>query len=173
MRGKDRPDTPRAQRRRATERALVEAAHRLAARGADPLDPAALARDVGVSRPLFYRYFPAHGDFVEALLTSIHGQEDRAPERRRAVPRSAAGRILSFFEDLARPLDRHADLARALIPRSHLPGAVAAARAARRRRAIGRLADLLPARLDVRRKRAAFLMDAFLGVQLAWSKGLE
>jgi hypothetical protein len=89
-----------------------------------------------------------------------------------ATPPDAAGRVLAFFLDLAAPLDARPDLARVLIPRSHLPGAVAAARAKRREAAIERIAAWLPADLPERPARAAFLMDSFLGVQLAWSKGL-
>ena len=61
-RGPDTPTSLRAQRKEATHAALVAAAHALAARGADPLDPAAVAREAGVSRPLgFSRHFIVRG----------------------------------------------------------------------------------------------------------------
>src|SRR5262245_27530768 len=165
-RGKDQPTAARALRREATRASLLTAAHALASRpGADPLDPAAVAAEAGVSRPLFYAHFPTRADFVDALLTSLHGGAP-PPDAPTSDPRAA---ILAFFERLSVPLDAHADLARRIIPASHLPGPVAEARAKRRERAVERIAALLPATPDHER-RAAFLMDAFLGVQLAWSK---
>lgn len=165
------PPLPKAARKGATRAAFVAAAHALARRGtgADPLDPAAVTAEAGTSRPLFYAHFPSRGDFVEALLASIHEDGPRALDT--PAGDSPAAGLLEFFDRLAAPLDRHAALARALIPASHLPGPVAEARAERRRRAVARVADLLPARVPEREARAAFLMDAFLGLQLAWSKG--
>jgi AcrR family transcriptional regulator len=169
-RGKDLPTAARARRRETRRESLLAAAHALAAReGADALDPAAVAAEAGVSRPLFYAHFPTRADFVDALLSSLH--EESAPLS--AAPAAPGGAVLAFFERLAEPLDRHAELARRIIPASHLPGPVAAARARRRERAIARLADLLPAATPDREARAAFLMDAFLGVQLAWSKSAD
>ena len=164
---------PKALRRGATRAAFIAAAHTLAARGgdADPLDPAAVTAEAGTSRPLFYAHFATRGDFIDAVLASIH--EDSSESSAAATPAAVgpAAEILAFFARLATPLDRHAALARALIPASHLPGPVAQARAERRQRAIARVAELLPAVLPERALRAAFLMDAFLGLQLAWSKG--
>lgn len=173
-----RPDDPavtsRALRREATRASFVAAAHTLAQRaGADPLDPASVTAEAGTSRPLFYAHFPTRGDFVDAVLASIH--EDRAPAAAAALPPAAYGarvEVLAFFMGLAEPLDRHAALARAVIPASHLPGPVAVARSRRRARAIARIGQMLPAALPMREERAAFLMDAFLGIQLAWSKAL-
>jgi AcrR family transcriptional regulator len=180
VRGKDRDTAPRALRRTASREALISAAFAIAHRGEDPLDPAALAIEAGVSRPLFYRYFPTQAEFVDELLRRLHagaaGPDDGAGEPREALhaqaPRGPAEEeILRFFADLAATLDRAPELARALIPRSHLSGPVAAARARRRERAVERIESMLPGRLDQRAERAAFLMDAFLGVQLAWAKG--
>lgn len=172
VRGKDSPTATRALRRGATRAAMVAAAHALASRpGADPLDPAAIAAEVGVSRPLFYAHFPTRGDFVEALLSSLHEDAGAPPVPPASdVPRVA---LLSFFERLAAPLDRHPELARRVIPASHLPGPVAQARAKRREKAIEKIASFLPENLADRAARAAFLMDAFLGVQLAWSKSSD
>lgn len=167
-RGQDSPSSQRARRAAGTREALIAAAHALAqVPGANPLDPAEVAAHIGVSRPLFYAHFPSRAEFVDALLGSIHGGV--AP----VAPPSAddpASRILAFFEGLAAPLDRHAALARVLIPASHVPGPVAEARAARRQAAIRRIETLLPDGLAGRAGRAEFLMDAFLGVQLAWAK---
>ncbi len=124
---------------------------------------------------------------MEALLTSLHASPARyplEPAGSSAAPPSArpptpatssdrvttAERLTGFFVSLAAPLDRQPDLARVLIPRSHLPGPVASARTKRREGAIDRIEALLPESLSERRHRAAFLMDAFLGLQLAWSK---
>lgn len=167
-RGADRAESPRALRREATKAALLAAARTLAERGEDPLDPSAVAALAGVSRPLWYRYFPTRDDFVDALLASMHAAVPPAAE---AAGGGEGARVLSFFETLAAGLDEHAALARVLIPASHLPGPVATARAQRRIAAIERVAQRLPARLPDRPRRAAFLMDAFLGMQLAWSKG--
>jgi hypothetical protein len=125
-----------------------------------------------VSRPLFYAHFPTRADFVDALLASLHAESSGGgPKAPPAVasgdPRSA---VIAFFEALSTPLDLHADLARRVIPASHLPGPVADARARRRERAVHRLAEMLPAEVTERAEKAAFLMDAFLGVQLAWSR---
>ncbi|MFO0934409.1 MAG: TetR family transcriptional regulator [Planctomycetota bacterium] len=169
-RGPDTPTSDRAQRREATRAALVAAAHALAERGADPLDPAAVAREAGVSRPLWYAHFPTRLAFVDALFASVHAPSSppAAAPARPPAPGAAAPR--RFFVALAAPLDAHAALARVLIPASHVPGPVATARAARRAAAVARLSALLPPGLASRRRRAAFLMDAFLGVQLAWCR---
>lgn len=167
-RGQDSPWSARAKRSAGTREALIAAAHALAhVGGANPLDPAEVAAHVGVSRPLFYAHFPSRADFVDALLGSIHGG---APAPEPAPAADARTRILGFFAALAAPLDRHAALARVLIPASHVPGPVAEARAARRQAAIRRIEGLLPADLPGRLQRAEFLMDAFLGIQLAWAK---
>jgi len=169
-RGKDSPTAARARKREATHVALVRAAHELAPRAdRDPLDPAHVAAEAGVSRPLFYAHFKTRGDFVDALLASIH-EERPNPARAEPPPSNAREAVVGFFERLAEPLDRHAALARRIIPASHLPGPVADARARRRERAIARIAALFPASTPEREARAAFLMDAFLGIQLAWSK---
>lgn len=175
-RGPDAPTSDRAQRREATRAAFVAAAHALAARGADPLDPAAVAREAGVSRPLWYAHFPTRLAFVDALFASVHapasppsaGTPVAAPAR--PGPASPALALRRCFVGLATPLDAHAALARVLIPASHVPGPVATARAARRAAAVARLSALLPPGLASRRRKAAFLMDAFLGVQLAWCR---
>lgn len=171
-RGQDSPTSERSRRAAGTREALIAAAHTLAdAPGADPLDPAEVAAHVGVSRPLFYAHFPSRGEFVDALLGSIHAGPAPAPAPA-PVPMSEdpARRVLAFFDGLAAPLDRHAALARVLIPASHVPGPVAVARAARRQAAIRRIEALLPGGLPARPARAEFLMDAFLGIQLAWAK---
>ncbi len=168
-RGPDAPTSPRAQRRDATRAALVAAAHALAAAGApDPLDPAAVTKAASVSRPLFYAHFPTRADFVDALFASVH-----APTAGARVPppaRPGAVGIRRFFEALAAPLDAHAALVRVLVPASQVPGPVAAVRAARRDAAIARIEALLPSELSARALRAAFLMDAFLGIQGAWCR---
>lgn len=177
-RGPDTPTSDRAQRREATRVALVAAAHALAARGADPLDPAAVAREAGVSRPLWYAHFPTRLAFVDALFASVHAPaapassaaDAPATAPARPGPASSAAALRRFFVALASPLDTHAALARVLIPASHVPGPVATARAARRAAAVAKLAGLLPPGLASRRRKAAFLMDAFLGVQLAWCR---
>lgn len=170
-RGPDSPTSGRAQRREATRAALVAAAHALAARGADPLDPAAVAREAKVSRPLWYAHFPTRLAFVDALFASVHaGAPAGTPSAKGRSSEPAARGLVRCFEALAAPLDAHAPLARVLIPASHVPGPVATARAARRAAAVERLAARLPAGLASRRRRAAFLMDAFLGVQLAWCR---
>ncbi|MBL9087126.1 MAG: TetR family transcriptional regulator [Planctomycetia bacterium] len=175
-RGPDAPTSDRAQRREATRAALVAAAHALAARGADPLDPAAVAREAGVSRPLWYAHFPTRLAFVDALFASVPAPASPAAAGAPAAtparpgPGSPAAALRRFFVGLATPLDAHAALARVLIPASHVPGPVATARAARRAVAVARLAALLPAGLASRRRRATFLMDAFLGLQLAWCR---
>jgi len=168
-RGQDSPTSQRSRRAAGTREALIAAAHALAqVTGADPLDPAEVAAHVGVSRPLFYAHFPSRADFVDALLGSIHG----GPLPPVAAPTVAdpAARVLAFFDALAAPLDRHAALARVLIPASHVPGPVAEARATRRQAAIRKIEALLPAGLPGRLTRAEFLMDTFLGIQLAWAK---
>ncbi|MCC7137175.1 MAG: TetR/AcrR family transcriptional regulator [Planctomycetes bacterium] len=168
-RGKDSPDAPRAQRREATRRALLDAAAALAERdGANPLDPAQLAVEAGVSRPLFYAHFGDRAGFVDALLAALHEGSGPPAVAPGLAPRE---RVLAFFEALAAPLDRRAPLARAIVPASHQPGALAEARGRRRARAIAVLTDLLPGALPDCEARAAVLMDAFLGLQLAWSKG--
>jgi AcrR family transcriptional regulator len=167
VRGADRATSPRALRREATKAALLAAASTLAERGEDPLDPALVASLAGVSRPLWYRYFPTRGDFVEAILASMHA----APPRPADAGHDAAADVLAFFVTLAKGLDANAALARVVIPVSHLPGPVADARAQRRLAAIERVAQRLPADVTDRGRRAAFVMDAFLGMQLAWSKG--
>ncbi len=172
-RGKDSPAAPRALKREETRRALVDAAFAIAERGGDPIDPAAVAAEAGVSRPLFYRHFATRGDYVDAVLVALHAGGGPGVAGADAAERTAEERILAFFETLATPLDGRARLARALIPASHLPGPVAEARAKRRERAIERLASMLPEGVSRREARAAFLMDAFLGVQLAWSKASE
>ena len=177
-RGADSPTAPRALRREATREALVRAAHRLAKRpGAECLDPTQVAAEAGVSRPLFYAHFPGRADFVEALLASVHAGPDAArsrplphPPAKEPAPETGRAALLRLFEGLAEPLDRHAALVRALIPASHQPGPVAEVRARRRERAIVAVLDRLPGGLPDRAARAAFLMDAFLGLQLAWSK---
>ncbi len=167
-RGKDTPTATRTVRREGTRAALIAAAHALAMReGADPLDPAQIAQEVGVSRPLFYAHFRTRGEFVDALLASLHGDAASPPP---PLPEEPSEAVLAFFEGLAAPLDRNPELARRIIPASHLPGPVAEARAKRREKAIAKIASLLPPQLCQREERAAFLMDAFLGVQLAWSK---
>lgn len=169
-RGRDLPTSPRAQRKEATRAALVAAAHALAGRAeGDPLDPAAVAAQAGVSRPLFYAHFPSRADFVDALFASVHAPAAGAPA---APPPRGTGAVAlrRCFEALAAPLDAHAPLARALIPASLAPGPVAAVRATRREAAVTKLAALLPAALPDRRRRAAFLMDAFHGLQLAWCR---
>ena len=171
VRGKDSPNAPRALRREATRASLIEAAHVLAERaGADPLDPAEVAAEAGASRSLFYAHFPTRGDFVDAILQSIHEEEGARTAPAPSAELGPTESLLAFFARLAEPLDRHAALARAVIPASHLPGPVADARMRRRTSAVARLADLIPSALPLRTERAAFLMDAFLGVQLAWSK---
>lgn len=167
-RGQDSPSSERSRRAAGTREALIAAAHALAQiAGAKPLDPAEVASHVGVSRPLFYAHFPSRAEFVDALLGSIHaGPPPVAPD----PTADPVVRVLAFFDGLAAPLDRHAALARILIPASHVPGPVAEARAARRQSAIQRIAGLLPADLPDRPRRAEFLMDAFLGIQLAWAK---
>jgi len=171
VRGKDSPNAPRALRREATRASLIEAAHVLAERaGADPLDPAEVAAEAGASRSLFYAHFPTRGAFVDAILLSIHEEEGAPAAPAPSADLGPARGLLAFFGRLASPLDRHAALARAVIPASHLPGPVADARMRRRSNAVARLADLIPSALPLRYERAAFLMDAFLGVQLAWSK---
>jgi AcrR family transcriptional regulator len=173
-RGPDAPTSPRAQRREATRAALVAAAHALAARpGTDPLDPAAVAREAGVSRTLWYAHFPTRLAFVDALLASVHApvvptRPSSPSPKRPSGP--GAGAVTAFFAGLAAPLDAHAPLARLLIPLSHVPGPLATARAARRAAAAAKLSSLLPPGLPSRPRRAAFLMDAFLGVQLAWCR---
>ncbi len=175
-RGPDTPTSLRAQRKEATHAALVAAAHALAARGADPLDPAAVAREAGVSRPLWYAHFPTRLLFVDALFASVHAPASpppappATPATPARPPEPGAPALRRFFVGLAGPLDAHAALARVLIPASHVPGPVATARAARRAAAVAKLAGLLPPGLASRRRRAAFLMDAFLGVQLAWCR---
>ncbi len=167
-RGQDSPSSGRARRAAGTREALIAAAHALAqVPGADPLDPAEVAAHVGVSRPLFYAHFPSRGDFVDALLGSIHGGP---PPAGAPMAEEPAARVFAFFDALAAPLDRHAALARVLIPASHVPGPVAEARAARRQAAIRKIEALLPAGLSGRLTRAEFLMDTFLGIQLAWAK---
>lgn len=168
------PRLRKAERKGATRAAFIAAAHTIAARGgdADPLDPAAVTAEAGTSRPLFYAHFPTRGDFIDAVLSSIHEDQPRPPEGPGAPPASPREAVLAFFARLAAPLDRHAALARALIPASHLPGPVAEARSRRRAGAVAHLAAMLPASLPEREARAAFLMDAFLGIQLAWSKAL-
>jgi AcrR family transcriptional regulator len=146
---------------------LLAAAATLAQRGEDPLDPALVASLAGVSRPLWYRYFPTRGDFVEAILASMHA----APPPAAGQGDDPAADVLSFFGALAKGLDANAALARVVIPVSHLPGPVSDVRAQRRLAAIERVAQRLPADVPDRGRRAAFLMDAFLGMQLAWSKG--
>jgi AcrR family transcriptional regulator len=119
---------------------------------------------VGVSRPLFYAHFPSRADSW-TRLGSIHGGRRRPTRPRRRTP----ARVLGFFATLAAP-STPAALARVLIPASHVPGPVAQVRAARRQAAIRRIEGLLPADLPDRLQRAEFLMDAFLGIQLAWAK---
>jgi|GEM_PF-2941685 len=168
-RGPDTPTSPRAQRRDATRAALVAAAHALAAEGApDPLDPAAVTRAAGVSRPLFYAHFPTRADFVDALFASVHAPTAGG----RVPPPSGAGAagLRRFFEALAAPLDTHAPLVRVLVPASQVPGPVAEVRATRRAAAIARVEALLPSDLPARTRRATFLMDAFLGIQAAWCR---
>jgi AcrR family transcriptional regulator len=174
-RADERGPIPKSLRREATRAALIAAAHTVAQRGgADPLDPAVVTAEVGTSRPLFDAHFPTRGDFVEAILVSIH--EDVAPVCAASAPPTVApcaeAAILAFFAGLSAPLDRHAALARCVIPASHLPGPLAVARSRRRARAVARIASMLPPTLERREERATFLMDAFLGVQLAWSKAL-
>lgn len=173
VRGKDSPAAPRALKREETRRALIEAAFAIAERGGDPIDPAAVAAEAGVSRPLFYRHFATRGDYVDAVLVALHAGGGPGAAHADAAEETAPDRILAFFETLATPLDGRPRLARALIPASHLPGPVAEARAKRRARAIERLAAMLPEGVSRREARAAFLMDAFLGIQLAWSKAAE
>ena len=169
-RGKDSETTARAQRRAATRAALIQRPMRSPHEPSDPLDPAQVAAVVGVSRPLFYAHFRTRADFVDALLSSIH--EDARPAADPS-PGTGADAILAFFAGLAGPLDRHAALARRIVPASHQPGPVAEVRARRRERAIARVSALLPDGTPDREARAAFLMDAFLGLQLAWSKASE
>jgi AcrR family transcriptional regulator len=105
--------------RREATLTLLAAAHAVAARGgADPLDPAVVALEAGVSRPLFYAHYPSRADFVDALLASLHGESPAPPE----AGSDSRVAILSFFERLSSPLDRHSALARRIIPASHLPG---------------------------------------------------
>lgn len=168
-RGKDAPSAPRAQRREATRRTLLEAAFALAEQfGADPLDPAQVAAKAGVSRPLFYAHFADRAAFVDALLAALH-EGSGPPTASADLPLREA--VVAFFEALAAPLDRRPALARAVVPASHLPGPLAEARTRRRARAVAVLADRLPTSWPDREARAALLMDAFLGLQLAWSKG--
>ena len=173
VRGKDSPAAPRALKREETRRALIDAAFAIAEPGGDPIDPAAFAAEAGVSRPLFYRHFATRGDYVDAVLMALHAGLGPDASSADARHETAEERILGFFETLATPLDRRARLARSLIPASHLPGPVAEARAKRRERAIERLAAMLPEGVSRREARAAFLMDAFLGIQLAWSKAAD
>ncbi len=168
------PPLPKALRKGATRAAFIAAAHTIAARGgdADPLDPAAVTSEAGTSRPLFYAHFPTRGDFIDAVLASIHEDQPRPAEGAGSASVGPREAVLAFFARLAAPLDRHAALAPRADPASHLPGPVAEARSRRRAGAVAHLAEMLPASLPEREARAAFLMDAFLGLQLAWSKAL-
>lgn len=168
-RGVDRATSPRALRREASRVALLQASRALAERGEDPLDPTAVAREAGVSRPLWYRHFPTRAAFAEALLQTVHAAAP--PPSVPAARLPVAQAVVEFLARLAAGLDREPALARALIPASHGRGAASLVRARRRATAVAHLADLLPTSLQDRVERAAFLFDAYLGLQLAWAKG--
>jgi AcrR family transcriptional regulator len=84
--------------RAATAAAITQSARRaLVEQGADGLSLRAVARDVGLTAPALYRYFPSRDDLLGQLIADLYDEVSDELERNRdAVPANdTSGRLLA------------------------------------------------------------------------------